>query len=147
MYFCKVILEDTWMYLFNLNSFSCYFNILNFYNDKLFNFWSKKNKFELIWSYIWKDMIFPIFRNFLEFFWIYLTVFFIWKWLKRIKMGLYYLALKWRSAATWGRAHVCPCDTWTLVCTCVHDVCAWHACVCVTRERNYKWVRSICNRI
>ena len=42
IYFSKVILEDKWIYLFNLNSFSCYFNNLTSYNDRLFNLWSKK---------------------------------------------------------------------------------------------------------
>ena len=56
------------MYKININLFSYYFNNLTFYNDRLFNFESKKNKFDLIWSCILKVMIFPIFKNFLEFF-------------------------------------------------------------------------------
>ena len=53
----------------------------------------QKNKFELIWSYILKVMIFTIFMNFLEFFWIYLNVFSILKLLnttkKRAKRGYF----------------------------------------------------------
>ena len=84
MYFYKVILENTWLYLFNKNSFSYYFNILTFYNDRLFNL-DPKNKFELIWGCILKVMSFTIFRNFLEFLWIYLSIFFIFKLIKTIK--------------------------------------------------------------
>ena len=40
-----------------------------------------KNKFGLIWIYILKFMNFLIFRNFLEFLWIYLNPFLILKWL------------------------------------------------------------------
>ena len=50
---------------------------------------------------------------------------------KNTKMGLYYRALTWR------RADVCLCYTWTRVCACMRD----------TYARNYKWVRSIRNRI
>ena len=48
-------------------------------------------------------------------------------------MGLYYRAQMWQSEATWRRADVCLCDTWTCVCACERDVCALHRCVCVTR--------------
>ena len=39
------------------------------------------------------------------------------------------------------RVNVHLCDTWTPVCmTCVRDGCACHACVCVTRVRDNKWL-------
>ena len=46
-----------------------------------------KNKFELIWSCIFKVMIFTIYRNFLEFFWNYLSIFSILNLIKSIKKG------------------------------------------------------------
>ena len=91
-----------------------------------------KNKFELIWSCILKVMIFRNFKNFLKFFWIYLIVFFILKWLKRIKKWVYITA-RWRDGALpSGDVWMCVCVTRGHTCVCVRDVFAWHACVCVT---------------
>ena len=95
------------------------------------------------------------FYNFEDFFGIFLNLFnciFGFKLIKKNKKGvLYYHALTWQSEAMWQLTSMCLCDMWTRVCvcvcvTCVRDVCAWHACVCVTRAQTYKWVRSIRNR-
>ena len=41
----------------------------------MIEFCIQKNKFGLIYSYILRVINFPIFKNFLEFFWIYLNLF------------------------------------------------------------------------
>ena len=52
----------------NRNLLSYHLLKLTFYNDRLFNFLSKKIKFGLFWSYILKVMNFLILKDFFKLF-------------------------------------------------------------------------------